>query len=276
METSDILAADQGQAPEARPASTILLVRDGDAGGLEVFMVKRHHAIDFASGALVFPGGKVAEGDFDPALAAHCNDGPHRIDARRRAMMIAGIREAFEESGLLLARAKGEEGLLDGARCQALADWRPRLDKGEAGMRAFAEAEGLVFALDQLVDFAHWITPTFMPKRFDTAFYVARAPQGQIGRHDGSESVDSLWITPQEALQGAEDGRFAIVVATRLNVELLGRGRTVAEVLAQAASRPLVPVEPVLDKTAPGGAVLRIPAEAGYGVSEVPVGRIIK
>ncbi len=276
MEPTDILAADAGRAPAARPASTILLVRDGDAGGLEVFMVKRHHAIDFASGALVFPGGKLAEGDQDAALAGHCQDGPVIPDVTERGMMIAGIREAFEESGLLLARAKGEEALLDAARAHALAPWRPRLDKGEVGMRAFAEAEGLVFALDQLVPFAHWVTPTFMPKRFDTAFYIAPAPAGQVGRHDGSESVDSLWISPAEALRGAEDGRFAMVVATRLNVEMLGRAATAAEALAQAASRPIVTVEPVLDKTAPGGAVLRIPADAGYRVSEIAVERIAK
>lgn len=276
MEPTDILAADASRAPAARPASTILLIRDGEAGGLEVFMVKRHHAIDFASGALVFPGGKLAEGDQDPALAAHCEDGPASPDATARGMMIAGIREAFEESGLLLARGKGEAALLDAARAQALAPWRPRLDRGEVGMRAFAEGESLVFALDQLVPFAHWVTPTFMPKRFDTAFYIALAPAGQVGRHDGSESVDSLWISPAEALQGAEDGRFAMVVATRLNVELLGRAATAAEALAQAASRPIVMVEPVLDKEAPGGAVLRIPADAGYGISEIAVDRIIK
>ncbi|MFC3227143.1 hypothetical protein ACFOGJ_07885 [Marinibaculum pumilum] len=276
METSDILAADQSKAPPARPASTILLVRDGAAGGLEVFMVKRHHAIDFASGALVFPGGKLAEGDSDPALATHCTDGGATMDDRSRGMMVAGIREAFEESGLLLARAKGESALLDADRAHALAPWRPKLDKGEETMRAFAEAEGLDFALDALVPFAHWVTPTFMPKRFDTAFYIAHAPEGQIGRHDGSESVDSLWITPSEALKGAEEGRFAMVVATRLNVELLGRAATADEAIARARARPIVTVEPVLDKEAPGGAVLRIPAEAGYGISEVKVDRIVK
>lgn len=273
MDISAILEADESRAPPARPASTILLVRDG-ASGLEVFMVKRNHAIDFASGALVFPGGKVAEGDTGPGLAAHCSDPGQAVDETLRGMMLAGIREAFEESGLLLARARGEAALLDAARAEALAHWRRPLDKGETTMQAFAEAEGLVFALDQLVPFAHWITPTFMPKRFDTAFFIARAPDGQIGSHDGSESVDSLWISPAEALQGAAEGRFAMVVATRMNVELLGRAASADEALAQAAARPVVTVEPVLDRNAPGGPVLRIPADAGYDVTEIPVDRI--
>src|SRR5690348_118163 len=90
----------------ARPAATILLLRDGPAG-IEVFMVVRHHAIDFASGALVFPGGRVEETDH--ALAAQPLDWPNPdgLDANAMAFRIAAIRETFEECGVLLARPRG-------------------------------------------------------------------------------------------------------------------------------------------------------------------------
>src|SRR5436305_6757908 len=86
-----------------RPAATIMLVRDEPT--FEVLMVKRHHQIDFASGALVFPGGKSHAGDHNPAWAAH-TVGWADFDATQRAMRIAAIREVFEEAGILLARRR--------------------------------------------------------------------------------------------------------------------------------------------------------------------------
>src|SRR5690606_24610548 len=148
------------------PSSTILLVRDGVAGP-EVFMVKRHHAIDFASGAMVFPGGKLAEGDSDPVLQGrHARPGSFAPDLTPFAF--GAIREAFEESGLLLARPKGEARLLSAGRVETLAHWREPLNCGDRTLRDLAEAEKLDYALDALVPFAHWITPESMPKRFDT------------------------------------------------------------------------------------------------------------
>src|SRR3546814_13697594 len=113
-----------------------------------------------------------------------------------------------------------------------------------------------------------------MPKRFDTWFFVAAAPEGQIGAHDGSESVDSGWLGAQAALDDWEAKRRTIVFATRMQLVKLARADSVAAALANAAGDTIVDVMPVLDKTAPGEPHLRIPAEAGYGVTEVPVSRI--
>ena len=105
------------RAAEIKPAATILLLRDEPT--FEVLMVKRHHQIDFASGALVFPGGKTHAGDHDPDLGrATWSAGTH-FDADQRALRIAAIREVFEEAGILLARrrdgaADGRRGLPDG------------------------------------------------------------------------------------------------------------------------------------------------------------------
>ncbi len=263
------------QNPEAKPplpSSTMLMLRDDARVGLQVFMVKRNYAIDFASGALVFPGGKLAEGDFDPALASHTT--PGKFAAELLPYALGAIRESFEESGLLLARPKGGSRFLDAARVQKLHDWREPLNKGEKTLRDLAEAEQIDYALDALVPFAHWITPVTMPKRFDTWFFLAPAPADQIGSHDGGESVESEWVNPNAALEAWEAKTKTIVFATRMQLVKLGRSQDCAGAFKAAADDKIVSVMPVLDKTAPGEPQLRIPAEAGYGITSVPISRV--
>jgi 8-oxo-dGTP pyrophosphatase MutT (NUDIX family) len=254
------------------PSSTVLMLRDGDAG-LEVFMVKRNHAIDFASGAMVFPGGKLAAGDSDPVLMGR-HARPGAFDPALTAFAFGAIREAFEESGLLLARPKGSGKLLSAEQVEKLESWREPLNRGDRTLRDMAEAEALDYALDALVPFAHWITPDVMPKRFDTWFFLARAPEGQIGVHDGSESVESEWLGAQAALDDWEAKRRTIVFATRMQLVKLARSGDVETALKAAAADPIVDVMPVLDKTSFSEPHLCIPAAAGYGVTEVPLSRV--
>jgi 8-oxo-dGTP pyrophosphatase MutT (NUDIX family) len=233
---------------------------------MEVFMVKRHHQIDFASGALVFPGGKVDRHDGDPALRDHA-DGAAALDNLRLSLAACAIREGFEESGILLARKEGRSDYIDGAASSALAPWRPKLNAGDVGLVEFLSQERLRLACDGLVPFAHWVTPVFMPKRFDTYFYLAEAPAGQLGRHDGSESVDSVWVNPNEAI---DDKCWTIIFPTKMNLQKLGRAKTAAEAIARAKSEPIVTVEPnVIVRD--GERLLTIPEEAGYGRIEAPV-----
>lgn len=262
----------QGAEPKKSPAplasSTLLLLRDG-AAGIEVFMVKRHHQIDFASGALVFPGGKVDPHDLDPAIRSHC-DGAESFDDYRLSLAACAIREGFEESGILLARAKGATSLLDAQSATGLAGWRPQLNASEKGLAEFLTKEKLNLAVDALVPFAHWITPAFMPKRFDTHFYLAATPEGQLGRHDGSESVDSVWVNPNDAIN---DKRWTIIFPTKMNLIKLGQSRTVAEALDTARRTKVVTVEPLVEMR-DGKQVLTIPEEAGYGKIEEPMSSI--
>ena len=242
------------EAVPVRPAATVLLVRDC-ASGLEVFMVVRHHKIDFASGALVFPGGSVDAGDYaiaaDPALCGPATG----LDERDRASRVAAVRETFEECGVLLARPRGsDEGL--GARIGAKSQERP--------FSEFIVAESLELRLDALTPFAHWITPPILPKRFDTQFYIVAAPSDQIAIHDGSESVDSVWTNPARALAEADAGKYTLVFATRLNLQMLAQSPDAASAIAAARARRIVTVEPVAVKTE-SGYTMRIPIEAGYG-----------
>ncbi len=246
----------------AVPAATILMLRNGPTG-LEVFMVVRHQQIDFASGALVFPGGKIDEGD--GCVRSYC-EGANAVDDAQLSLMVGAIREAFEECGILLARTRGESRLISGDELGSLDHYRDPLNKGEITIAKFLEKENLALACDQLQPFAHWITPDMMPKRFDTHFYLAMAPHDHLALHDGHESVDSIWISPANALKGAEEGTYTIIFPTRLNIEMLGESDSVNSALEMARDRTIVSVTPWTEKR-DDGVYLCIPEEAGYRVS---------
>lgn len=250
-------------------AATIMLLRD-DRGPLEVFMVQRHHQIDFATGALVFPGGKTEAGDRNPALRGYCT-GADAFDDESLALRVSAVRETFEECGVLVARARGETAILDEARVRPLeTELRDELIAGRTGMLELAESRRLELATDLMVPFAHWITPEFMPKRFDTYFYLVPAPSDQVAGHDGHESVDSIWIRPADAIAEGKAGRRTIIFPTMCNLMKLARSSSVAEALERARSEPVVTVQPTVHKT-DAGKVLRIPLEAGYELNEVPL-----
>ena len=266
---------DKKEPSPPRPATTVLLLRPskkGDADSpLEVFMVVRHHAIDSFSGALVFPGGKLEDADGDARLKARCG-GADRISADELKFRVAGIREAFEECGVLLARKPGQRSVIAAADLKAIEQkWRARLVKNESNILDMVEAEDLQLATDLMTPYAHWITPTFVPKRFDTWFYLAEAPEDQLALHDGSESTDSVWIGAQQAIDEAASGKRTLVHATTKNLELLVEGGTVTGALSQASERTIVTVQPWVEQR-DGKRFLHIPEGAGYRnlVREMP------
>jgi 8-oxo-dGTP pyrophosphatase MutT (NUDIX family) len=251
-----------------RPAATILLLRDG-VDGLEVFMVVRHHQIDFAGGALVFPGGRVE--DADQALAATL-DARLAFDPPTLPFRIAAIRETFEECGVLLARHRDTRSLIGADVLQRLASrFRADLNAGSVGFDSVLAAEDLEPATDLLVHFAHWITPANQPKRYDTQFFLTVAPSAHLAVHDGHEAVESTWIRPADALAGTEAGRFKLVFATAKNLEKLARSQTVAEAMERAQAATVVTVEPHATRLEGTKRLLRIPNEADYGGSEFVV-----
>jgi 8-oxo-dGTP pyrophosphatase MutT (NUDIX family) len=235
--------------PTPRLASTVLLVRDRPSG-LEVFMVERHHQIDFATGALVFPGGKVDPADLDAKLRERCPESL-AADENARALRVAAIRETFEECGVLLARPRNSPQLVQSAQA------------GET-FAELVERDDLLLACDCLLPYAHWITPAIVPKRFDTHFFLAAAPEHQLAVHDGHESVDSVWIQPQAALADAVAGRRTIIYPTVMNLVRLAESRTVAEAFESARKQPIVTVQPALSRREDGKTQLSIPSNAGY------------
>jgi len=257
---------------QTRLSATVLLLRD--TADFEVLMVKRHYQIDFASGALVFPGGKANDEDADPAWAAlvDCD-----LDGDQRTARIAAVREAFEESGVLLARpssARGSGNPLIGAETvEPLAPLRGPIDRRETSFLEMIRDNDLVLALDTLMHFAHWITPTMMPKRFDTHFYLAPTPPQQIASHDGRETTDTLWVNPNSALEKAEAGEVTIIFPTRMVLGKLGEANSLSDATSKFSEMKVVTVEPELSKDEDGNLILRIPAEAGYMTTIEPLQR---
>jgi 8-oxo-dGTP pyrophosphatase MutT (NUDIX family) len=258
-----------------RLASTVLLLRDKPASReIDVFMMVRHHQIEFNSGALVFPGGSVDNNDkeiaADPALYA----GGDGLDANALGFRIAAIRETFEESGILLARPKGSTELVDAVSASEIATaHRAALNEGKISFLKVLTDNGMVLALDELVPYAHWVTPEGMPKRFDTWFFLAAAPPEQLGAHDGKESTDSIWLTSRDALEGGETGRFKLPFPTTRNLIKLGKQGSVKAALDDSRGKSVVTVMPVMTRN-DGGRQLRIPLEAGYDGDVFEVGAL--
>ncbi len=258
---------DQSDVP-ILPAATILLLRDEPA--FEVLMVKRHHQIDFAAGALVFPGGKTHAGDADPRWEERTLGWGAALP-HKRPLRIAAIREAYEEAGILLARH------LDGSPFRGD-------DRAAAAREAIAKDQrsllDLVIELDIYLDlealsvFAHWITPKMVPRRFDTWFYVANAPADQLALCDGWETVDAEWIAPSQAIRLAEAGERTIIFPTRMNLQLLAEASSAEDAVARAQAREVVTVEPQVAER-DGQRVLVLPPDAGYGDVFEPMARAL-
>ena len=251
------------QAPEPKLSATVLIIRDRE--NLEVLMVKRHYEIDFAAGALVFPGGKAHDEDADPAWDELTDGdfGPVQQDAR-----IAAVRETFEESGLILARPKAKRGtdaeLVGADVAEALAPYRTAVDRREKSFLELMREHNLVLALDSLIPFGHWITPVMMPKRFDTHFYVAPAPKVQLASHDGREATDSMWVNADAALEMEKEGKATIIFPTRLNLRKLTRANSVMDAAKIFGVEEIITVLPEVTKDADGNPCLRIPEVLGY------------
>lgn len=251
-----------------KPAATILILRDDPS--FEVLMVKRHHQIDFASGALVFPGGKSHQGDHDGAWADHVQ-GFGDFDEVQRPLRIAAIREVFEEAGILLARHTDGSAMGDDV---APMDVRKAVDAGEMAFLDVVRDLNATLDLHALTVFARWITPPLTPKRFDTWFYAAHAPADQLAACDGRETVDAEWIAPKEVLRLADAGERKVIFPTRMNVQLLAEASSAADCIARAQARTLVTVLPEIRDT-PNGKVLALPIDAGYGFVEEPLARVM-
>jgi 8-oxo-dGTP pyrophosphatase MutT (NUDIX family) len=216
-------------APTAKPAATVLLLRDSDTDeGIEVFMLRRTTAAAFAGGMYVFPGGKVdhADGEGDEGY------------------VIAAIRECYEEAGVLLARDADGKLVTDGH--PALAH-RDAVHEGSIGLRELCAQHQLTPAVDDLVWISHWITPIGeSSRRFDTRFFIAVAPLDQASCHDDNETIASAWIGPREALRRREQKELIMMPPTIKNLEFVAAHRNSGA--AMESARKLSRPEPVLPR----------------------------
>ena len=251
------------------PSATVTLVRD-TAGGIEVLMMRRNLKSGFVPGMYVFPGGGLDDDDLsfinnnlckllDDAAASATLGVAHG----GLAYWAAAIREAFEESGLLLAREqRGTMLRLDDTAIAArFSEHRRRLNAGDVGFSALLHREQLQLAADGLTYFAHWITPVGLPRRYDTRFFMAEAPPGQAPMHDAQETIAAEWVSPAAALSRHRKGEFEMRTPTVHTLGKFADYDTVAGLRAHLAAQRDVPV--VLPRIAKDGRRI-LPGEAGY------------
>jgi 8-oxo-dGTP pyrophosphatase MutT (NUDIX family) len=203
----------------------------------------------FAGGAYAYPGGGVDPRDGD-SLVRWAGPSPAEWAGRlglpedpggAQAVVCAAVRETFEEAGVLLAGPTADTVVGDITGEDWEAD-RQALVARELGFAEFLDRRQLVLRSDLLGAWARWITPEFEPRRYDTWFFVAALPTGQRTRNASTEADRTVWIAPQEALDGYDRGELLMMPPTVSTLRLLRPHGTVAEVLAGAADRDMTPV----------------------------------
>ncbi len=233
-------------------AATVMLLRpyrNATVTDIEVLMVLRNRRSRFVPGYHVYPGGILDAEDYEPRIERFCRG----IDRARASEIlpdmsrpekalgawVAGIRETFEEVGMLIALRR------DGSPVTIRTDeertrfcgYRRALNKGAMKFHEMLEKEDLVLPLDRLHYFSHWITPEPLPLRYDVRFFVAEAPADQAVAHDGVELTEHLWMRPSVALEEYEKGRIGMVLPQIMTLVEISRFRTVEEAVAAAKKR---------------------------------------
>jgi len=264
-----------------RDAATVMLVRDAvDGAGdpaVEVCMLRRNLASEFVAGAYVFPGGSVDPEDRGDEVEAFCRG---RSDAEASAVLgigsgglafwVAALRECFEEAGVLLARREGPGSggdLLDTRDSEVAARFAAHRDGVNAGTTRIIDvcrSEGLTLAVDDVHYVSHWITPELAPRRYDTRFFVAVAPGGQVARHDEGETIASVWVRPDAALERFDAGEIELLPPTIENLRSLARHRTTDAVMAWARGVTDVPTVLPIVLIEDGQVLVLRPGDEGY------------
>jgi 8-oxo-dGTP pyrophosphatase MutT (NUDIX family) len=257
-----------------RDAATVMLVRDG-LDGLEVFMLRRNLNSDFVGGAYVFPGGAVDDHDRHEDLEPVCTG---RSDVQASAQLgvargglafwVAAIRECFEEAGVLLAHDRSGQVIRfdDPIVEERFADHRRHVDTGRRRLVEVCGDERLQLAVGDTYYFSHWITPEGAPRRYDTRFFVARAPEAQVPLHDDHEVIANLWIRPGDALARHRAGEFDLIFPTMRSLIALERFATADDVLTAAAAIEDVPaiLPRIVEDEGGGGYRIVLPGDTGY------------
>ncbi len=268
---------------EPRDASTVVLLRDGDGqpGGLEVYLLRRVDQMAFAGGFCVFPGGGVDPRDFDHEIGwagpttAEWASLLSTTEQHARALVCAAVRETFEESGVLLAGPTASSVVADTTGDDWESD-RQALEARELSFTSFLADRGLVLRTDLLGFWGSWITPVFEPRRYDTRFFVAALPEGQVTRDVSSESSHVLWKPVREVIADVDADRLAMLPPTYATCLELYSAPSVASAIASADQRDRTPILPEMQVDETGG-YLRLPDrlvalgdEVGRSLDDVP------
>jgi 8-oxo-dGTP pyrophosphatase MutT (NUDIX family) len=259
----------------ARKAATIILLREKAPKGFEVLLLKRHEKSNFFAGNYVYPGGGLEPQDCVPDIHPFCRGlspgeastilGGSAPPDESLGYWVAAVRELFEEAGILLAYGrKGSdcrtELLTDPAK---LSGYRTSLQNRKITIQEMTQVEGLSLALDQVIYYAHWITPEARSVRFDTRFFLARHPEGQEANHDRQETTARAWISPAKALEANLQGEIILSPPTLKTLEDLSLFQSIQDLLPRAREARKLPILPILTKV-PEGPLLVFPWDPEY------------
>ena len=257
---------------EPRPAATVMMVRDSSAG-FEVLMLRRNLNSDFVGGAYVFPGGGVDAAD-STSTAEHRVEGLTDVHASARlgldagglAYYVACLRELFEEAGLLVAHDDdGRRVRFDDPDVRArFSTHRRAVNDRQVRFLDVVSEENLRLDLSSLEYIAHWVTPVGPPRRYDTRFFAALAPEAQRAAHDDGETVADLWVRPREALELQRRGELEMIFPTIRNLEAIADFDSASAVLQYARGLTSIPrIEPRI-VSRDGGIDILIPGDDGF------------
>ncbi|MCX5850144.1 MAG: NUDIX hydrolase [Deltaproteobacteria bacterium] len=257
-------------------AATVILIRPSKAGHWEIFLARRHQNQNFMAGAYVFPGGQLEEADSDPHLEQHIKTSdvfhPGRLLRdeslpREKALgfFIAAIRETFEETGILLGgKTIGNYILLNNKETiQKFNQYRIQLNAFQITLAEIVRKEEISFFPEALIPYSHWITPEFVKKRFSTRFFLAKLPPGQTPVADAMELAESLWITPQNALEMNRQKEIILMPPTLKTTEELSAFRDIDELFSAAKTKTIYPILPQL-----AGNILKLPHDPEYSIKD--------
>lgn len=235
---------------EPRPAATVVLLRDG-ADGPETLLMRRHRASGFVPGAWVFPGGRVDPADGEPALRDRCR-GLDPEPVPDAAFWMAAFREAFEETGVLLARTDGGAWAADAGSDPEVEAVRRALMADEVTLGDVIDRLGVTLDARPMVHAAHWVTPVVEARRYDTHFFAAVIPDGREARPDPREMTEAAWLTPVAALDRFQAGALRMVFPTVKTLEALADHRSADEVVEALRARTVERILPRLVRTDAG------------------------
>ncbi len=265
-------------------AATVILLREKESNGFEVFLLKRHEKSSFMGGNFVYPGGRVDRNDGSLEIVPLCKGvtpgeayqifGQSISPDESLSHWVAGIRELFEEAGVLLAYHQNGNPLLlkNPSEREKFLNYRNLLQKGKLTICQLAQEEKVLLALDQLHYYTHWITPEARSERFNTRFFLARHPIGQEATHDQKETTVGLWLTPEEALEENLRGEVILSPPTLKTLEDLSRLKSLDKLFTSLKGKEVRSVLPVLTKIS-GNPLLIFPWDPEYEIfqrGEIP------
>lgn len=250
----------------ARDSATVVVLRDAVDHGVEAYLLRRLRSLSFAPGMYVFPGGSVDPADGATELPwvgpspAEWTGVLSAGEPLARALVCAAVRETFEECGVLLAGPDGAAAVVVDA---SWAPDRAALQAGEIALADLLVRRTLSLRADLLAPWAHWVTPEFEPKRYDTRFFVAALPAGQVPAHFDGESDLGEWVRPADALQRQAEQQIAMLPPTAFTLAELAEFGSVADVMAAAAARDIRRILPKVIVTGDDVRLL-LPGDEGY------------